>query len=61
LKPPIPTFPHISADTIENSIIQPMKKILKKDDKRKKNMRILLNFLSENDLRIILGSFDQED
>ena len=37
-KPPIPTFPHISADTIENSIIQPIIKFTKKDDKKKKNM-----------------------
>ena len=60
-KPPIPTFPHISADTIENSIIQPIIKFTKKDDKEKKNMRTLLHFLSENDLRIILSSIGNED
>ena len=36
LQPPIPTFPHISADSIENSIIQPMKKFMKKEDIKKK-------------------------
>ena len=60
-KPPIPTFPHISADTIENSIIQPIIKFTKKDHKYKKNMRTLLHFLSENDLRIILSSIGNED
>ena len=53
LQPPIPTFPHISADSIENSIIQPMKKFMKKEDIKKKNMRTLLHFLSYDDLRQI--------